>query len=166
MKRLKFVCLTLITVSTISSAQISTSFELRYYAKDKNADGITDFKGENEVFSTDQRIEFLNAYAVFAKEWFSDSNLSRKVNEPEEITRFLENLKPAPASIKRKRIQLDTWKYAGIQNGDYEKTVRTVARWNDIKGVTIDEGSLLLIDQGVQIEKSVDTLQWRFYLSW
>ena len=44
-------------------AQIASSFELRYFSKEKEANGITDFKGETAIFNTDQRVEFLRVYA-------------------------------------------------------------------------------------------------------
>jgi hypothetical protein len=97
------------------NGQISSSFETRYYAKDNTTRGITDFKGETAYFNTEQRVDFLAHYAQTASTWFLDSALNNKVNETEEISRFLDHLKEQPLPEKRKRIRLEEWKKKGFR---------------------------------------------------
>lgn len=166
MKRILIFIPLLLALSLNATSQISTSFEVRYFTTDKQAVGITDFKGENEFFDTEQRVEFLNNYAGVAKKWFSDTSLNKKVNEPAEIERFLKNLKQQPMPTNRKRVVTDTWKTAGIQAGDYEKSLKSLEEWNSLEGVKVENGIVELIQPGVLIEKPIDTLKWRFFLSW
>lgn len=151
---------------SIGKAQISSSFELRYYSKDKGSTGITDFKGENGFFNTEQRIEFLDVYADVAGKWFSDTALNRLVNTPAEINRFLQMLKEQPLPDKRRRIVPDNWKITGYKPWDHERSVVAVNDWDGHEGVSVDQGSLIFTRSNVNIEKTVDSLQWRFFLSW
>ncbi|MCF8227297.1 MAG: glycosyl hydrolase family 2 [Bacteroidales bacterium] len=152
-------------ISTLE-AQISSSFELRYYSKDKESSGITDFKGENEFFNTDQRIEFLDVYAAVAGNWFSDTALNRLVSTPAEIDRFLQGLKEQPRPDKRRRVELDKWKKTGYSHLGHEKSVAAINEWNMNEGVSVEQGSLNFNRPNVTIEKTLDSLQWRFFLGW
>ncbi|HKK61449.1 MAG TPA: hypothetical protein VJ951_02745, partial [Bacteroidales bacterium] len=147
-------------------AQVSTSFELRYYSKDKATRGQTDFRGKAGFFDTEQRIEFLDAYADAAAKWFSDSSLNKKVNTTDEINRFLDNLKPAPLPVKRTRLILDTWKKASLPTDQPQHLIPYKPSWDTISGVKIANGAMLIKKQGVRLSVPVDSIQWRFLLTW
>ncbi len=73
MKMNKFIWVVIISIFTHGlGSQPSKSFELRYFSDDPGANGETDFKGETQVFDTDQRVEFLKHYADFSKRFFDD----------------------------------------------------------------------------------------------
>ncbi len=148
------------------SAQLSSSFEVRYFSKDKAAEGITDFKGEKEFFSTPERIEFLRFYAEFASAYFNDRVLNKKVNAPEEVERFLDNLKTKPLPEIRKRLVLDQWKTLGYQEDDQTRSLAKIAEWDSIKGVKVADQKLTFTEPIVRLEKKLDSLQWRFSVSW
>ncbi|MEX0986820.1 MAG: glycosyl hydrolase family 2 [Bacteroidales bacterium] len=166
MKKLLIVFLSVTLLPVPTNSQISSSFELRYFTRDREAAGITDFKGENEFFETEKRIEFLKVYADVAGRWFSDTALNRKVNSEAETDRFLSQLKPQPVPDKRRRIVLDSWNTTGFKPGDPERSKTTLLAWDSIDGALVENGSLHLIQPGVKIERSTDSLQWRFFLSW
>ena len=49
----------------LAQKNVST-FEMRYFTKDANANGVTDLHGETEVFDNTRRLAFLNSYASYA----------------------------------------------------------------------------------------------------
>ncbi|MCF8226078.1 MAG: hypothetical protein K9J30_09375 [Bacteroidales bacterium] len=163
----KVVTGSLIMLSYISlNAQISSSFELRYFSKDRSTQGHTDFKGEKEYFGTEQRIEFLNAYADAACRWFSDSALDRKVNTGKEIENFLEGFKPQPSPQKRNRIQLDQWKKTGAKGHAMSGKNKLYPAWDTLEGIAINNGNLYFLQPGISLKTVTDSIRWRFLLNW
>lgn len=148
------------------NAQVASSFEVRYFSKDKTTQGITDFKGETAYFTTEQRVDFLAHYAKIASAWFLDSALDTRVNDPEEINRFLENLKARPLPDKRRRLFLEEWKKTGYRPGDQERSIDAVSAWSRNQGVSLENGTLELMQPGVTIERQTDSIRWRLQLSW
>jgi hypothetical protein len=53
------ILFSLIIISCLNAQQLSKSFEFRYFTSDPEANGVTDLKGETEVFDTEERILFL-----------------------------------------------------------------------------------------------------------
>jgi hypothetical protein len=88
------------------------------------------------------------------------------VNTPAEIDQFLQGLKEQPRPDKRRRFELDKWKKTGYRHSDHEKSVAAINEWNMNEGVSVEQGSLNLNRPNVTIEKTLDSLQWRFFLSW
>jgi len=70
-----------------SEPLISRTFEFRAVSKDPKADGETDFKGKTAVFSTEERVAFLNVYADYASAWFGDPKLDTLAAPPAETKR-------------------------------------------------------------------------------
>lgn len=66
MKKIALLVLLSTLFFSYTEAQVHTTFEMRYITSDSKADGETDFTGESEWMSLDQRIDFLNKYAAFA----------------------------------------------------------------------------------------------------
>lgn len=147
-------------------AQIASSFELRYFSKDRAANGITDFKGDNELFSTEQRVDFLSVYADVAGKWFMDTTLDQQVSDAAGVSRFLEQLKAQPLPAKRKRYVLDEWSKQGYKKGDKLKSLEKYETWTNHEGVKIEDGTLVFKEMNTRITKRIDTLDWRFHLSW
>jgi len=166
MKKTVSLLLCILFSFTLLNSQVSSSFEVRYFSKEKNTLGITDFKGETATFDTEQRVDFLAHYAQTASAWFLDSALDNKVNEEAEINRFLKNLKEQPLPEKRRRIHLEEWKKTGHRPGDHERSVEAVRAWEQEEGISLKEGTLHLVQPGVTLERMTDSIQWRFHLSW
>ena len=84
-------CKTFITIlffsiiDIVSGQDISKSFELRYFSNDPKDNGVTDFKGETEIFDTGQRITFLRHYAEASKKFFNDPKIATKVVDDIEV---------------------------------------------------------------------------------
>lgn len=58
---------------------LSDSFELRFFSNDENMNGETDFKGETSALTTEQRVDFLNAYADRMSRQYQDFSLEQPV---------------------------------------------------------------------------------------
>ena len=86
---------------------ISRNLELRFFSSNPAADGETDFKGETSILTTQQRVDYLNAYAEKLPEMFEDFSLERPVVTLEEARERLKQIKPQPRPKVRKRIDLE-----------------------------------------------------------
>lgn len=100
---------------------ISRNLELRFFSSNPAADGETDFKGETSILTTQQRVDYLNAYAEKLPEMFEDFSLERPVVTLEEARERLKQIKPQPRPKVRKRIDLEDWKWTGYREGDEER---------------------------------------------
>lgn len=94
---------------------ISNNFELKFISHDGRANGETDFKGETSTLTTEQRVEFLNAYAKRMSRQYEDFSLEESIVSLEEAGERLLKIKPQPLPKKRNRVQLDEWKWIGYR---------------------------------------------------
>lgn len=92
---------------------ISRNFEMRFVSSDQSANGETDFKGDTSTLTTQQRIDYLNAYAQNIAEYVDDFSLDKQIVSMEEAKERLRKIKPQPIPKIRKRIVLDEWKWIG-----------------------------------------------------
>lgn len=96
---------------------IGRSFELRHFSSDPKADGETDFKGETAIFSTEDRVRFLDTYARVAAEFFQDGELNQPAVRADEVAAAMAKLRPQPRPAIRRRIPLDTWRWHALPSG-------------------------------------------------
>ena len=144
---------------------ISKSFEFRYYSSSLKANGETDFKGSTELFNTDQRVDFLHAYADYAANYFNDPDLNHKAVEKNEIQKVITTLKPQPLTEIRRTMCLTQWKALGYRDGKIAAERESIKCWIDHQDVSIIDGHLQL-EQG-RIEHKFDKeMAWRFNLRW
>ena len=136
------------------------TFEFRYLTNDPAANGETDFKGSTEWMDTDQRVEFLKAYADYASFFFGDPHLNRKIVQQTEIDGVLNDVKPQPLTNYRKTILLDEWKAYGYKKGQDILKEKELDRWKSYTGVSIVNNELHL-ENGL-VARKIDSLSWRF----
>lgn len=94
---------------------IGRSFELRHFSSDPRADGETDFKGETAIFTTEERVGFLDTYARVAGEFFHDAELNQPAVRAEDVRAAMALLRPQPLPGIRQRILLDTWRWHALR---------------------------------------------------
>ncbi len=143
-----------------TSQTLSSTFELRYFSSDPEANGETDFKGETEWLNTEQRVSFLDDYADFASKYFENPDLDKKIVSDEEINRLKGEIKPQPTTNIRSTIRLNGWKSYGYKQGQDITKEQSLENWEQYPGVQITKGELKLDD--TTIEKEIDLLTWRF----
>ncbi len=141
------------------------SFELRYFTSDPKANGETDFKGESEFLTTDQRVMFLKHYANQAKTFFNDSNLNTKVVHDNEIKEVLRQIKPQPLPKVRKRIALNEWQAYGYRDHQYEESEDRLAKFKACQALSLANGSLK-VERDTAIQWKFSSQSWRFSFSW
>jgi len=160
-----FVALALISSSpaVVQNPQIlSDAFEMRYFTYDPKANGLTDFKGITEYFNTNERINFLKNYGIYARNFFNDPNLDTKVVTNAQTQRFLDALKPQPLTKIRKTIPLDIWKWIGYKPGQRLKKERLIKLWLKNKSFQIIDGQLFVRYRKAIINQRIPTQKWRF----
>ena len=143
---------------------ISRSMELRYYSENPDANGVTDFHGSTEVFSTDQRVDYLKTYEQLAGQFFDNPDWNQKVVTDEEAKDRLAGIKPQPLPEVRKRIPLSTWKWMGFKPGIVEKDETSLAAWNKHPGVQVRDGSLHV--EQTELTHTIPEQTWRFMTRW
>ena len=94
-------------------AQKVTTFEMRYFTNDPKANGITDFHGETEWFTTGQRVDVLNQFANFASRFWGDPELNKPLFSDEEVSEVTGRVKPQPVTSVRTTIPLRQWRAYG-----------------------------------------------------
>ena len=152
-------------VLSAKSQHLSSGYEVRYFSKDVDANGETDFKGETSVFSTDERINFLNYYANEVSAYFGDKGLNTEVAPDNEVKALMASIKPQPLPEVRQRINLDEWKWLSSHPGLHEASLWEINKYSGAKNLFIKEGSLNFRGKtGWKWDFAVQT--WRFSMSW
>lgn len=146
-------------LSVAASAQTATTFEMRYFTPDAAADGVTDFHGETEWFTTPQRVEMLGKYARYASRFWGDPGLDTPLFGDADVLAALSRIKPQPLTSVRRTIPLEAWRSTGYKKGKEADVARRLAAWT-ADGARIEAGTLVL--DGNRAAPAIDTLQWRF----
>ena len=146
-------------LSVAASAQTATTFEMRYFTPDAAADGVTDFHGETEWFTTPQRVEMLGKYARYASRFWGDPGLDTPLFGDADVLAALTRIKPQPLTSVRRTIPLEAWRSTGYKKGKEADVARRRAAWT-ADGARIESGTLIL--DGNRAAPPIDTLRWRF----
>jgi hypothetical protein len=142
---------------------ISHSFEMRGVSGDLKADGVTDFKGTTSIFSTDERVAFLNTYTDIASAWFNVPELDKLAVDPAEAKSALASIKPQPLSSVRQQIRLNTgWQQAGSET----TSIKNPRPWRTRSGVSVDKGVLNLSSGKTELLDLSLSKGWRSEISW
>ena len=139
---------------SVKSQSLSTNFEVRYFSKDNNANGETDFKGETSVFTTEERINFLSYYANEVSAYYGDKELNTEVAPDEEVNALMASIKAQPLPLVRKRINLNEWKWLSSRPGQ-----RETSQWEANKYIGANN---LLIKEGALMFKETSGWKWDF----
>ena len=102
---------------------ISEGYEVRYFSKNSQANGETDFKGETSTLDNQKRIELLKFYADEVSSYYGDEGLNEEVVTDQEALDFLGTIRAQPLPAVRKRIRLDQWKWLSYRPGQHETTL-------------------------------------------
>ena len=150
----------LAAATTLKSQKTYSTFELRYFTSDSAANGSTDFKGETEWMSTDQRVNFLNDYARYASHYFKDPGFEHKVVSDIEAENLLKKLKPQPLTSIRSTILLNGWKAYGYKQGMDVAEKEHLDSWLSFPGAEISSGALEL--NNTKVNYNTGAIDWRF----
>lgn len=157
--------ITFLIASNASFAEvISKSFELRYVSDDAKADGATGFKGASSLFDNDDRLEYLNRYATYAKGYFNDPRMDKKVVTLDQARERLKAIKPQPLPSVRKRL-LGQWKAYGYKDGQHEDARRRIAFFNSKRGGSVEDG-VFTIEPKKKVVLEFKRQDWRLNLAW
>jgi hypothetical protein len=163
MNKLSISIILLLVWQSASSQVISRSFEMRYITKNAKANGETDFKGPTEFFDTPKRLEYLKQYATYAKKYFNDALLDKKVVSDTEANYALRKIKPQPLPTVRKRLMLADWKYLSYKEGQIETEDQSLKKWQNTPGLAI-KNEQLLFRKGFKLHQKITPQGWRFFL--
>ena len=163
-KTISLICFLTLTLSGM--AQPSRSFELRYFSNDAAANGETDFKGETEIFNTEQRVEFLRHYAEYAKKFFHDQNLDHVVVSDQDAVEAASRIKPQPLPQYRQRINLDQWHWRGFRAGQDTEVIERLRQYEHHDEVRIEKGALVTTSEKTRYTWKFPSQSWRFSFSW
>jgi hypothetical protein len=147
-------------------SQPSRSFELRYFSNDPGANGETDFKGESQIFDTDQRVAFLHHYARFSKSFFDDPALDLMVVSEAEAGEAADGIKPQPLPEYRNRILLNGWAWRGYRSGQELEGAQKLSAYEASDEVAVDDGILQTLSAGSGYTWNFPSQSWRFSISW
>jgi len=147
--------------SSAMQAQDGATFEMRYFTHDEKANGVTDFHGETEWFTTEQRVEQLDHYADYASRWWGDPKLEKPLFTDADVYDRLVQIKPQPLSVVRHTVPLRGWHAIGYKDGKAEAQTQRWALWTT-DGAKISEGRLLL--DHATASPAISPLVWRFRL--
>ena len=161
MKKGVFLLLTFLGFSAAAAAQTATTFEMRYFTPDASANGVTDFHGETEWFTTPQRVEVLGKYARYASRFWGDPGLDTPLFDEGEVAGALSRMKPQPLTTVRRTIPLERWRAVGYKKGKEADVQRRHRAWT-AGGARIEAGALVL--DGATAAPPIDPLAWRFRL--
>ena len=161
MKKGFFLLSALLGVAVLAAAQPAATFEMRYFTSDSKADGVTDFHGETEWFTTPQRVEMLGKYARYASRFWGDPELDTPLFEEADVEEALSRIKAQPLTTVRRTLPLKQWRAVGYKKGKETETARRWQAWT-AGGGQIAAGVLTL--DGATAAPVIDTLRWRFRL--
>lgn len=144
--------------------QIYRSFEFRAVSDDPRANDETDFKGKTSVWSTEERVAFLNAYSDYAATWFGDPQLDTLAVPQNEVAQRLAAFKPQPLPRVRRTLPLsDGWRQQGVPTAG---SSNRAAAYSLPPGAVIADGQLILSAGTNSIVGPQSISGWRYELRW
>ncbi|RKY09270.1 MAG: hypothetical protein DRP66_02640 [Planctomycetota bacterium] len=165
MKNLTALAIFLVSTNCMFAETISRCFELRYVSSDVKADGVSDFKGPQTIFDDPQRLEYLKTYAEYAKRYFNDPGMDKKVVSLEQAIERLKTIKPQPLPSVRKRLLLNDWKAYGYTTGKKAATQNRIGYYNSLPGASVENGTLA-VGPDERIVLKFKKQDWRMSLAW
>lgn len=162
MKKIAFLMFLGAFMALNAEAQVTSTFEMRYFTSDAKADGETDFSGETEWMSLDQRIDFLSKYADFASGFYGNPDLEIPIVSDKDLQQTAGRIKSQPLTNIRQTLRLSDWRACGYYDGKAEQKKKSFAEWTTTEGAAVGEGCLILKD--CTVERNFDPIQWRFRL--
>lgn len=148
----------------LTAGQAWRSFELRYFSDHPEADGETDFRGETEIFDTEDRIRYLETYEKIAGRIFDNPHWDQQVVPDDKAKEVLATIKPQPLPAVRKRLPLVAWNWLGFKSGIRESEMAAIRQWEAHSGVDVREGFLQVA--GTSLEHPIARQSWRFRMRW
>ena len=149
-----------------TSATLSQAFEFRAVTNDTRADGPTDFKGPNDFFDTNGRVQFLTDYAQFARTFFANQAWDKPAVSEETVRKNLGDIKAQPVPSVRRRISLNEgWRWLGYRDGQEEEERRALKAWSSPELARVETGSLVFSCNHTYT-KNLAEQSWRFFLEW
>jgi hypothetical protein len=148
-------------VQSAISAPISQAFEVRYFTRNPVANGETDFKGKTEFLNTEQRVDFLKAYADYGRIFWSDPRLDKEVFPLSEARVLTQKIKPQPKPQVRVRMLQDEWAWQGLALPTGAKTKTMQHPWLKAPGLNIADGRLNFTQAAQTTYKIEPSLNWR-----
>ncbi len=156
-----------ILCSLSSSAQVvSRSFEMRYFSDSTLAQGTIGFNGDSTIFTPEQRINYLDQYADYAKFFFQDGELDQQAVFPADVDNLVDRFKEMPLPEKRERIELKNWRWKVYDRGRQKIEGEQLANWQKDPNVIVEDGQLKTINDfsyPLDLNKGEN---WRFALQW
>lgn len=165
MKDLTALAIFLVSANCMFAGTISRCFELRYVSDDVKANGASGFKGSRSLFDDQQRLEYLKTYAEYAKRYFNDPGMDKKVVSLEQAIERLKTIKPQPLPSVRKRLLLDDWKAYGYTTGKKAATQNRISYYNSLPGASVENGTLV-IGPNEKVVLEFKKQDWRMSLAW
>lgn len=142
-----------------SYAQDSRTFEMRYFTSDPKANGVTDFHGKTEWFTTEQRVEVLNSFADYASKFWGDPQLNTPLFSDSQVRERVQQIKPQPLTSVRRTLPLQQWHAYGYKPQKENDQARRWKPWT-ANGAKIQAGNLII--EGCKTSPAMDPIDWRF----
>ncbi|TXK49344.1 hypothetical protein FVR03_06295 [Pontibacter qinzhouensis] len=139
---------------------ISNSFKIRHFSNNSNANGETDFKRKTSVFTDQQRIDFLNAYATYGMIFWKDANLNKEAYPLEKAVNLSAKIKSQPQHQVRSRMLTDEWSRKGYKPGKEAIDAAELDKWKVSGDVRVENGALSF-NKETQLINHVDAQNWR-----
>ncbi len=140
---------------------IAQAFEVRYFTQNPAAIGETDFKGKTEFLTTDQRVDFLKAYADYGRIFWGDPKLDKEVFPLSEARVLTQKIKPQPKPQVRVRMLQDDWAWTGLALSTGAKTKTMQQPWLKAPGLSIADGRLNFTEAAQTSYNIEPSLNWR-----
>ena len=138
------------------------TFEVRHFTSDPAANGESDFIGPTSVFSTEQRVEFLRAFAVTARRFFGQERWDRPAVAAEAVADALSRLKTQPVPRVRRRIAVQRWRWLGSREGARQADAAKLACWQTQPDLCVPADGTLGFVREAQAVFSFPAQEWRF----
>ena len=140
---------------------LHVSFEMRYFTSDSKANGETDFHGETEWMTLDQRVDFLNKYATYASKFWNDVGFDKTIVSQREVSEVLKSIKPQPLTTIRRTIPLTGWKAYGYKNDHTNIKRDALTGWESgHPGIKVKSGQLVM--ENSVLVRETEPVNWRF----
>ena len=141
------------------------AFEIRHFTGHSAANGESDFIGPTSVLSTEERIEFLRAFAATARRFFGNEKWDRLAVPAEQVADALQQLKPQPLPAVRRARPITHWRWTAAHRPATKpeftfpaQTWRFLVRLRVRSPATVNVGAVLRCqgDGDLRIEVALD----------